>query len=208
MEQEILQAPVTATILIITIAVSIAAFYNKKLKALFVLHPYSVNRGKRWHTLVTSSLVHSNWLHLLFNAFAVFIFSVKLEKDFVALSEWGHMQLLMLYFLSIFVSSGGTVVRYREDFWFNSLGASGGVLALICGFASLHPLDSMLIVPIIGSLPNIYYVIFILVGCVYATKKRPMEKIDHYGHLCGAIAGTILIFIFYPEVIDSIVRSL
>lgn len=204
MEQEILQAPVAATILIIMTLVSVIAFYKKKLKALFVLHPYNLSRGKRWHTLFTSSLVHNNWLHLVFNMLIIYVFAFKLEKEFTLQDGWGHLQLGVLYVVSLVLSNAISVGRYRDDFLYNSLGASGGALAIICSFMLLHPFESLLILPLLGPLLNIYTLVILLAACAYSVKWRKKQNIDHYGHLSGGIIGVLITSVYYPGIIESV----
>jgi len=208
MEQEMLQAPVAVGILAVTIVVSIIAFYNSKLKALLLLHPYSTWRGKRWYTLLTSGFVHKDWPHLVFNMLFLYVFAFKLEKEFLQRSEWGHLQLGLLYVFSIVLSNGSTIVRYKDDFWYNSLGASGGVLALMMSYILFHPFDKLYLIPFLPPLPLIAMLFVFIAGLIYAEKKRRKDNVNNYAHFTGCICGVVITGIYYPALLLEIIDKL
>jgi membrane associated rhomboid family serine protease len=88
-----------------------------------MLHPYSVYRRNKVYTLITSGLIHSGWPHLFFNMFTFFFFAFPLERTI------GSWQFGVLYFLSLVLSDIPSVLKHKNDFWYNSLGASGSVFS-------------------------------------------------------------------------------
>lgn len=62
-------APVASVIFVFTIITSLYAFYDHSLYGKFMLHPFSVSKGQNVYTLITSGLVHADWMHLFFNMF-------------------------------------------------------------------------------------------------------------------------------------------
>ncbi|WP_366943899.1 rhomboid family intramembrane serine protease [uncultured Pontibacter sp.] len=205
MGQEILQEPATIGIIVLTVMVSVTSLSTGKLKSVLLLHPYSIWRRQRWYTLFTSGLIHNSWLHLAVNMLVVLVFASKLEKEFALQSEWGRLQLVLLYVFSIILSNLGATLRYRNDFLHSATGASGGALATLCGFAWLYPLDSMLILPIFGPIPNLLYLLIILGACLYAARNRQKDSIDHYGHFYGGLTGIIITYLYYPHTLQVII---
>jgi membrane associated rhomboid family serine protease len=67
MEQYFLIAPVASVIFAITVVATLLAFYNENLYYNMMLHPYSIARGERVWTVITSGLIHRDWMHLFFN---------------------------------------------------------------------------------------------------------------------------------------------
>ena len=130
-------APVASIIFAITIATSLMAFYNNNIYSNMILHPASVSKGHRVYTVITSGLIHADYMHLIFNMLSYFFFAFQLEVDL------GHWQFGMLYTLSLILSDLPTVYKHREDDWYHCLGASGAVSAVIFGFIMFHPLDKM-----------------------------------------------------------------
>ncbi|RYY09223.1 MAG: rhomboid family intramembrane serine protease, partial [Chitinophagaceae bacterium] len=61
------ETPVASLIFIFTIVTSIYAFNDNGLFGKFMLHPYSISRRRNLYTLITSGLIHADWMHLIFN---------------------------------------------------------------------------------------------------------------------------------------------
>jgi len=66
--------PVTLVILIITCAISFAAFSNPRLLERLVLWPPAISRQHQYDRLLTCGLVHADFAHLLFNMFTFLSF--------------------------------------------------------------------------------------------------------------------------------------
>ena len=96
-------APVASFIFAITVLTSIMAFSNENLYANMILHPYSVSRGQRVYTVLTSGLIHNDWMHLIFNMISYYFFAFRLEPML------GHWQFGLLYVVSLILSDLPTV---------------------------------------------------------------------------------------------------
>src|ERR1700760_4432648 len=135
--QIIMSAPVASFIFAITIASSLWAFYNDTLYSNMILNPYGVSRGYRVYTIITSGLIHADYMHLLFNMLSYYFFAFNLEPQI------GHWQFGVLYGLGLILSDLPTVYKHRNDEWYNCLGASGAVSAVIFSAIVYHPFDSL-----------------------------------------------------------------
>ncbi len=129
----LMTTPVASFIFAITIATSVWAFSNENIYANMILHPYSVWRGQRIYTVITSGMIHNDWMHLFFNMLSYFFFAFRLE------AELGHWQFGLLYILSLILSDLPTVYKHRNDDWYHSLGASGAVSAVIFSAIMFQP---------------------------------------------------------------------
>ena len=69
MMEILMQSPVASVIFAITILTSVLTFSNDNLYSNLILHPYSVYRKQRVYTVITSGLIHNDWMHLIFNMF-------------------------------------------------------------------------------------------------------------------------------------------
>src|ERR1700712_4400623 len=99
-------APVASFIFAITIAATLLAFNDDSLKAKWMLHPYSIHRKKNVFTLITSGLIHSDWMHLLFNMLSFYFFAFVLE------TRIGHWQFGVLYIASLILSDLPSVAKH------------------------------------------------------------------------------------------------
>ncbi|HEY5326042.1 MAG TPA: rhomboid family intramembrane serine protease, partial [Mucilaginibacter sp.] len=81
MMEYLIAAPVASFIFAITILTSVMALSNENLYANMILHPYSVSRGRRVYTIITSGMIHNDWMHLFFNMLSYFFFAFLLEAE-------------------------------------------------------------------------------------------------------------------------------
>ena len=194
-------APVASFIFAITIACSIIAFSNNQLYGKMILHPYSVARNQNVFTVITSGLIHADWMHLAFNMFSFYAFAFQME------ALMGHWQFGVLYVASLILSDLPTIAKHKNDYSYHSLGASGAVSAVIFGYILYSPFTTLLIIPI--PIP-IYAVIFgglYLLYCHFAA-KHARDNINHDAHFYGALCGLFITAILHPEVLPHFVEQI
>lgn len=207
MESFINDTPVASIIFIFTIVTSIYAFSNAEVYGKFMLHPYSVSRGSRLYSLITSGLIHKDWAHLFVNMLSFYFFAFTLEKTFVSLSSWGHLQFGLLYFLGIILSDISSILKHKDHFWYNSLGASGAVCAVVFSYILFYPMNKMMIFPIPIPIPAVIYGFLFLAYCWYAARNS-RDAINHDAHFFGALTGVFLTILYYPDIAGYFVRSI
>lgn len=200
MEQYITETPVASVIFIFTIVTSLYAFSNQEVYGKFMLHPYSVSRGQRLYSLITSGLIHKDWMHLFVNMFSYYFFAFPLERTFVQNSSWGHLQFGILYLVSIILSDITSILKHKDHFWYNSLGASGAVCAVVFGYILFYPMTGLYIMFIPIAIPAVIYGFLFLGYCYYAARNSN-DAINHDAHFYGALTGVLLTVIFYPDVV-------
>lgn len=193
--------PVASLIFVFTIATSIYAFNDKSLYGRFMLHPYSVSRKHNVFTLITSGFIHADWMHLIFNMITFFSFGFALEGII------GSLNFGILYFVSLIASDLPTVFRHKNDMWYNSLGASGAISAVLFGYILFAPFSSLYIMPIPFPIWSIVFGPLYLVYCVYASKQS-RDNINHDAHFFGALSGIILTILLVPGVIPHFLEAI
>ena len=205
MEQYLIVTPVASIIFAFTIATSIYTFSNHQLYGKFMLHPFTVSKGKNIYTLVTSGLIHRDWSHLLFNMLTFYFFGFSLEALLVSMSAWGHVQFAVIYLLGLVLSDVGTVYKERHNPGYYSLGASGAICAVLFSFILFDP-KMMLGVFLIIPMPAWLFGILFLGYCVWGA-KHARDGINHDAHFYGAVFGIILTILFYPWVIQHFIEQ-
>lgn len=186
--------PVASLIFIFTIITSIYAFNDNVLYGKFMLHPYSVYRKNKVFTLITSGLIHANWMHLIFNMFTFFFFAFRLEETI------GHWQFATIYLLGLILSDLPTVVKHKNDFWYNSLGASGAVSAVLFSYILFYPFSTLMIFPLPIPIWACLFGVLYLIYCAYMSRNS-RDNINHDAHFYGAISGVIITIILEPRII-------
>ncbi len=191
--------PVASIIFLFTIVTSIYAFNDPQVYGKFMMHPYTVSKGKKLYTFITSGLIHADWGHLFFNMFTFFFFAFKLETMI------GHWQFGLLYILSLILSDIPTVIKHKDHFWYNSLGASGAISAVLFSYILFEPLSiiGVMFIP----MPAIVFAVLYLVYSWYMSKNAK-DNIGHDAHFFGALTGLIFTVIFVPGIIPYFLEKL
>lgn len=200
MELYFTAAPVASIIFVVILAVSFIAFSNENLYAKLLLHPYSVFRGEKVFTVITSGFIHRDWTHLIFNMVSYFFFAFRLEQYL------GHWQFGMLYMVSLILSDIPSVVKHKDDYWYHSLGASGAISAVVFSCILFDPKAGMYLMFIPIAIPSWLFGILYLVYCWYASKQS-RDTINHDAHFFGAISGVILTIILYHQIIPHFLQQ-
>jgi len=176
------------------------AFNNEGLMHKLILHPYGVYRKKDTYTVITSGLIHNDWMHLIFNMFSYFFFAFDLEK------VMGHWQFALLYVASLILSDLPTVYKKRNNYNYYCLGASGAVSAVIFGAILYNPTGGMLIMPIPFEIPVIIFGPLYLLYCHYAS-KHARDNVNHDAHLYGALSGLLITVLLHPSVLPEFISG-
>lgn len=188
--------------LIVGISVlSIAAFQRPELLQKLLFHPYSVKHRNEYYRFVTSGLVHSGWVHLLFNMFTLYFFGGVVEYIFnhpAVFGSMGNVYYLALFFFGVIIADIPSFVRYKDLPHFRSLGASGGVAAVVFCSIMFNPIQDIWIFGIFP-LPGFILGPLFLVYSYYQDKKGT-DHINHSAHLYGALFGVLFAFFARPTV--------
>ncbi len=172
------------------------------VQARLMMNPYNIRHKGQYERFITSGFIHKDHMHLIFNMFSFTSSEPAVERDFVILfGSKGNYYFILLYLMAIAVSDLPTYFKQQNNPGYNSLGASGGVAAVVFAFIILEPMQYLCIflalcMPgfVLGSLYIIYS---------YFQSKRANDHINHDAHLYGSLFGLLFCIIIYPV---SIVR--
>ncbi len=137
-------------------------------------------------------------MHLLFNMFSFYFFGRAIESVFGQIfGNSGALYFIALYILAIIVSDLPSYFKHKNDPRYNSLGASGGVSAIIFAFIIFEPLADICIYFALcmpGFILGTLYIAF-----SYYQGKKSKDNINHDAHLYGALFGFIFCVVLYPK---------
>jgi membrane associated rhomboid family serine protease len=197
-----LQPSVALIIFIVTIATSLLGLYGSpKLIDACLFRPYWFLRRKEYHTVVTSSLVHGDLMHLLFNMMTFYFFAFMLERYI------GSARFLILYLAGLFVSHAGTYFKHKNEPEYACLGASGAISAVLFATIVFFPDQSLFIIPIPVPIPAPLFAIGYLAYTYYAARQA-QGRINHDAHLGGALTGLAFVALVAPGAYGNLMRSL
>ncbi len=194
----------TIWILLVTIAASIYAWNRQDLYEKWMLNPYQIKHYNQYWRFITSGFVHLNYPHLIFNMFALYYFGQNVAYYF---GPSGNLILVILYLAGIVVSDIPTYLKYKDVPNYNSLGASGGVAAVLFSSIMFDPLNEIYIFFIPYGIPGFVVGILYLIYSYYQG-KRMSDNINHDAHLYGAIFGLAFTVLLRPGVIISFIQQI
>ena len=185
---------ITIIIIIVTCLISITAFGKSELMYKLQLNPYQVIHRKQWYRLLSHGFLHADWVHLLVNMFVLYVIGTAVENFLKELQASGvikypNINYLLLYFGGIILATLTTLKKHKDNHWYNSVGASGAVSAIIFTYIFFAPLKKLYLYGIIG-IPGILFGIFYLIYSHYMSRKGK-DNINHDAHFIGAVFGFI-----------------
>ena len=190
---------ITLVIVIITCLVSIGGFSNQKVIDDLIFHPPSISRRNQYYRFITHGLIHADFIHLAFNMLALYSFGEVLEQLFnyeCIFGINGKIFFILLYVGGLIVASIPDYIRYRNNYQFRSLGASGAVCGVVFAAVVLLPKSGVGFAFIPGvSIPGYLFAVLYLAYCIYLDKKDN-SKINHSAHLWGSLFGLVFTIVF------------
>jgi membrane associated rhomboid family serine protease len=191
---------VTLVIIVITVLTSMYAWSNQGIFYKWMLNPYAINRKNEYFRFITSGFIHNDYMHLLFNMFTLYFFGDTIEQTYNSLfGESGTYIYVGFYLIGIVVSSLPTYIKHRNHPHYNSLGASGGVSAVIFSAILFYPVSQLCLYGFL-CLPGFIFGALYMVYSYYQS-RRGGDFINHDAHLFGALFGIVFTIIIVPAVV-------
>tara|TARA_R110000796_G_scaffold252640_2_gene389846 strand:- start:96762 stop:97367 length:606 start_codon:yes stop_codon:yes gene_type:complete len=172
-----------------------------------MLNPYTVVHEKKYYQLITSGFVHNNGIHLLLNLFTLYFFGLAIEQIFYSyFGDLGLVLYILLFITAVIVANIPTTIKHKNNYNYNSLGASGGVSALVMAFILFDPIRDLCLYAIICLPGYILGGLFIVYSIIMS--KRNTDNINHDAHLFGAIYGVIFTLLLRPSTFSYFIETI
>ena len=186
------------TIIAITCLVSIMAFSNPDLMNRLHFNAYAIKHNKQVWRFFTYGLVHAGWAHLAINMFVLWSFGrIVFDIYGYLFGSLGILYFLLLYIGGIMFSVLFDYGRHKNDAWYNAVGASGAVSAVVFASIILYPAGGVYLFFIPIEIPSpIFGILYLIYSASMARRGR--DNIGHDAHFWGAIYGVVLTIAFKP----------
>lgn len=195
---------ITLSIVILTVAISVSAFSKEKIKEDLLFWPAVINSRNQYYRFLTNGFVHGDLVHLAFNMIALYSIGEYVETYLFAnpmlFGEKAKLLYLLLYVLGLIVSVLPDYFKYRNNYSYRALGASGAVSAIIFAFIMLDPTQKISVFFIPGVPGYLFGIIYLVLSAYMA--KRGGDNIGHMAHFSGAIFG-----ILYTVILGKLVAN-
>jgi membrane associated rhomboid family serine protease len=175
--------------IILTSLISIYAFFNQEVFDRLKFNPYAIrHHGQGWR-FFTYGLVHADWVHLFINMFVLYSFGkAVIDAYHYYFDIKGYFFFVLLYVGGIVFSVLFDYGKHKEDAYYNAVGASGAVSAVLFASILLYPTGSVYLFPIPFPLPSVVFgILYLVYSAVMA--RRGKGNIGHSAHFWGAIFG-------------------
>jgi membrane associated rhomboid family serine protease len=174
----------TLTIVIATAAVTIVSFRRYALFTQLMLDAQAVLERREWWRLVTSALVHGDYMHLAINMWVLYNFGSIIEHVLNGPTA------AAVYVAGVLGGSAAGLARNRNTVMYRAVGASGGVSAILAMTIVLIPTMPMQLMFIPYPIPAWMFGVFYVAYSIYGMRNA-QDGIGHDAHLGGLAVGVV-----------------
>lgn len=191
---------ITLILILLNVGISLWAWREPSVFEKNAFSPYRAWHKNDWFSVITSSFLHANQPHLVFNMITLYSFGMNIERVSVRF-------FLLLYLSGMVVSEIGTLFKYKNDPGYRSVGASGAISAVVFSSIWFHP-DSRLLLMLVLPINGIIYGALYLLYCAYAANNDYTSRINHDAHFYGSIWGIVFSALMEPASIPHFFQAI
>ncbi len=185
---------VSLILMLITFVFSYQGFIKLSWVSRYVFQVEKVLVWKEYYRLVSSGFLHSGWMHLIFNMYALYVFGASIGF----MPSW---YFLLLYFSAMVGGNFLALQINRRSPGYSAYGASGAVNGIIFAAATLFPTAKILLFFIIP-IPYWLFAFAYLTYTIWGIRSKK-DNIGHEAHLGGAVVGIIMAIGYYPQALEN-----
>jgi len=181
-----------------TAIVSLICFGRRELINRFSFNAYAILKRKEIYRFITHGFIHADMTHLLVNMFTFYFFGAYMESMFTNIG-FGRLEYIGLYFGGMIFSSVFDLIKHRENVYYQSIGASGAVSAVLFSSIIFNPWGIILLFAVIP-VPGIIFGVLYIIYCRQMS-KRSTDNVNHNAHLWGAVFGLVYPILLKPSLL-------
>ncbi len=198
---------ITWFIIGVTVLISYLAFQNPELMSKLQFNAAQIIHRKEYYRLVSHAFIHANWSHLGVNMLVLYFFGRNIETYFdYYFGRSANAYFVLLYFGGILASNIWSLAKNRNNYYYNAVGASGAVSAVLFASIFFDPWNLLYFFAIIP-IPGIVFAIGYLFYSYYMSKKKN-DNVAHDAHFLGAVFGFIFPILLKPSLFDKFIDNL
>jgi membrane associated rhomboid family serine protease len=168
----------------------------------------AITKYKEFYRLFSYGLIHANWTHLIMNMFTLYFFGGIVEAGFKEIfGPLGGTIYILFYILAIAISSIADLIKHKNDSYYNAVGASGAVSAVLFAAILFYPNMKLFLffipIPITAWFFGIIYLAY-----SYFMAKKNIDNIGHNAHFWGSIFGFFFPILFQPQLFFHFLNNL
>jgi membrane associated rhomboid family serine protease len=198
----------TVAIIGLTVLISVFGFNNSEVFTRCKFNAYDVRHANHWYRFFTYGFFHAGWLHLAVNMIVLYSFGAMVEKGFgYYFSSKYILYYLLLYFGALLISILPAYGKHRNDVFYNAVGASGAISAVVFASILLQPNQKVFLFFIPIGIPAFAFGLLYLAYEFYMS-RRAKDNIGHDAHFWGALFGIIFTLAAKPAIFNAFLVQL
>lgn len=175
----------TLLMMLITIC-TLYGFLHQKFYFTHLLYPYGIYRFRQCYPVLTSALVHANFLHFLLNLGVLYVFGNELERV-LQLHKIPDYHLWLIWLSGVIAGSLIDLYFKGNHEEFCTCGASHGNLAI---FAAYLILDHDYVLHLMRGFSLEHGVVLLILSAFTVYKfNEKKQQINYRSHLMGLMVG-------------------
>lgn len=198
---------ITWFIIGVTVVISYLAFQNPDMMSKLQFNAAQIIHRKEYYRLVSHAFIHANWAHLGVNMLVLYFFGRNIESYFgYYFGRSANAYFVLLYFGGILASNIWSLAKNRNNYYYNAVGASGAVSAVLFANIFFDPWGLLYffgIIPIPGILFAVGYLFY-----SYQMSNKKKDNVAHDAHFLGAVFGFIFPILLKPNLFDRFIDNL
>lgn len=191
----------------ITAVISYITFSNNELANKLQFNAAKIIHRKEYYRLISHAFIHANWQHLAVNMLVLYFFGRNIVAYFgYYFGNKATAYFLLLYFGGIIAANSWSLIKHKNNYYYNAVGASGAVSAVLFAtifFQPWEPLYLFAILPIPGILFAAGYLFY-----SYQMSKKQTDNVAHDAHFLGAVFGFVFPILLKPDLFDRFIDNL
>ena len=183
-----------------TVIISIIAFRNVEVFDKLKFNPAHIQHSKEWYRFFSYGVIHADYMHLIINMYVLYSFGKLIIYDFQSIfGSLSNLYFTLLYIPALAISVIPSYLKNKENIFYNSVGASGAVSAVVYTSIVLNPTLPMGLIFIPIQLPAWVFGVLYLIYTIVMSKKT-QTRVGHSAHLWGALYGMFFILLIEPKI--------
>jgi membrane associated rhomboid family serine protease len=189
----------TLLLIAITVLISLVALSRIDVFDKMKFNAYLIHHNKEWYRFLSYGLIHADWMHLFINMFVLYSFGSIVEELFHHFFDLkAYIYFPLMYIGGIGFSTLFDFGKYKNDIYYNAVGASGAVSAVVFSSIILYPVGKIFLFLIPVGIPAPLFGLIYLVYSAYMA-RRGTGNIGHSAHFWGAIFGVVFTIAMKPK---------
>ena len=199
---------ISYVIIFVTVVISVLSMSNEELFTKLKFNAYDVKHSNHWYRFFTYGFVHAGFVHLFINMLVLYSFGLIVESYFkMYFPGKAGFYFILLYLGGLILSIIPSYGRHKNDVFYNAVGASGAVAAVVFSSIILYPAGKIMLflipIPIPAPVFGVFYVAY-----EYYMARNAKDNIGHDAHLWGAIFGVIFTISLKPGLIGIFLQQI